>query len=100
VVNVGVKAHADPGLHDDVEEMQLDLDAYAWHTYSVAWTSAEARFYVDDQLVRTVEQGLDYPQLLLVDLFEFPQGAERDPAAYPKVGEVAAVRGYRHVHND
>ena len=99
-VNVGVKAHADPGLHDDVEEMQLDLDAYAWHTYSVAWTSAEARFYVDDQLVRTVEQGLDYPQLLLVDLFEFPQGAERDPAAYPKVGEVAAVRGYRHVHND
>lgn len=34
----------------------------------------------------------------MVDLFEFPQGTDRDPAAYPKVGEVMAVRGYRAVH--
>lgn len=95
-VNVGVKAHADPALHDDLEEVQLDLDAFAWHTYSVAWTAERARFYVDDRLVRTVAQGLAYPQLLLVDLFEFPHDARRDPAAYPKIGEVAAVRGYRY----
>ena len=31
----------------------------------------------------------------MVDLFEFPEGAGRDPAAYPKTGEVKAVRGYR-----
>jgi hypothetical protein len=96
-VNVGVKAHADPALHDDVEEVQLDLDAYAWHTYSVAWTSDRARFYIDNRLVRTVQQSLAYPQLLLVDLFEFPQDTRRDPAAYPKTGEVTAVRGYRCV---
>jgi hypothetical protein len=34
--------------------------------------------------------------MLLVDLFEFPAGHGRDPAGYPKIGEVAAVRGYRH----
>jgi hypothetical protein len=73
----------------------LDLDAYAWRTYSVAGTTERARFYVDDRLVRTVDQGLDYPQLLLVDLFEFPVDRERDPAAYPKTGEIAAVRGSR-----
>ncbi len=95
-VNIGVKAHQDPRLQDDVTEVSLDLDAYDWHTYSVEWTAQRAHFYVDDRLVRTVEQGLDYPQLLLVDLFEFPAGAERDSAAYPKVGDVAAVRGYRH----
>ena len=98
-VNIGVKAHRDVRLHDDVEEVPLALNAYDWHTYSVEWNPQRARFYVDDRLVRTVEQALAYPQMLLVDLFEFPAGPERDPAAYPKVGEVAAVRGYRHAES-
>jgi hypothetical protein len=29
------------------------------------------------------------------DRFEFPEGTDRDAAAYPKTGEVRAVRGYR-----
>ena len=95
-VNVGVKAKQDPRLREDVEAVELELDAFDWHTYSVAWTAEAARFYVDDRLVRTVGQDLAYPQLLLVDLFEFPAGDERDPAAYPKTGGVASVRGYRH----
>jgi hypothetical protein len=41
-----------------------------------------------------VPQGLDYPLQLMIDLFEFPAGPSRDPAAYPKIGEVASVRGY------
>lgn len=94
-VNAGIKAHEDPQLHDDVEEIQLDLNAYVWHTYGVAWTSERAEFYIDDRLVRTVDQGLAYPQLLLVDLFEFPREGWRNPTAYPKTAGVAAVRGYR-----
>ena len=31
---------------------------------------------------------------VMVVLFEFPASSDRDPAAYPKVGEVKAVRGY------
>ena len=95
-VNIGVKAQEDPRLRDDMEAVELALDAFDWHTYSVAWTPEQARFYVDDRLVRSVEQRLDYPLLLLVDLFEFPTDPQREPADYPKVGEVAAVRGYRH----
>jgi hypothetical protein len=94
-VNIGIKAHDDPRLGTDVEEVQLDLNAYDWHTYGVVWTPERASFYVDDRLVRTVHQGVAYPQLLLVGLFEFPIGAHRDPIAYPKAGDVAAVRGYR-----
>jgi hypothetical protein len=30
-----------------------------------------------------------------LDLFEFPEGTVRDPAAYPKLEEVNAVRGYQ-----
>jgi hypothetical protein len=97
-VRIGVKAHNDPRLHDDMEEVALDLDAGAWHTYTAEWTAERIRFFVDDQLVRTVHQRIDYPLQLMVDLFEFPQDTDRDEAAYPKIGEVRAVRGYRAVH--
>jgi hypothetical protein len=93
-VRIGVKAHNDPRLHDDMEEVALDLDATAWHTYTAEWTAERIRFFVDDRPVRTVRQRIDYPLQLMVDLFEFPEGSG-DPAAYPKVGEVKAVRGYR-----
>ena len=94
-VRAGVKAHNDPRLAWDVEDVSLELDATDWHTYGAAWSSDEIRFFVDDALVRTVRQRIDYPLQLMVDLFEFPEGPERDPAAYPKWGEVRAVRGYR-----
>jgi hypothetical protein len=94
-VRIGVKAHNDPRLTDDMEEVALDLDATAWHSYAAEWTPERIRFLVDDQLVRTVDQRIDYPLQLMVDLFEFPEGRERDPSAYPKVGDVKAVRGYR-----
>jgi hypothetical protein len=94
-VRIGVKAHNDPRLHDDMDEIALDLDATSWHTYTAEWTAERVRFFVDDQLARTVHQRIDYPLQVMVDLFEFPEGTGRDPAAYPKVGEVRSVRGYR-----
>jgi hypothetical protein len=94
-VRVGVKAHHDPRLSTDMKELALDLDATDWHTYGAEWTSERIRFFVDDRLVRVVDQRIDYPMQLMVDLFEFPHGPERDPAAYPKVAEVKAVRGHR-----
>lgn len=94
-LRIGVKAHHDPRLHDDMDEIAVDLDATAWHTYSAEWTAERIRFFVDDQLVRSVHQRIDYPLQVMVDLFEFPLGTDRDPTTYPKVGEVKAVRGYR-----
>ncbi|MCF6734379.1 glycosyl hydrolase family protein [Blastococcus sp. KM273129] len=94
-VRMGVKAHHDPRLHDDVEDVTLALDTGDWHSYAAEWTAGSVRFFVDDRLVRTVHQRIDYPLQLMVDLFEFPEDSDRDPASYPKWGEVAAVRGYR-----
>jgi hypothetical protein len=94
-VRIGVKGHNDPRLRDDMQDVAPDLDATAWHTYGAEWTAERVRFFVDDHLVRSVPQGIDYPLQVMVDLFEFPEGVERDRAAYPKVGDVKAVRGYR-----
>ncbi len=97
-VTTGLKAHGDPRLREDVADVALDLDATQWHTYSAAWTAEATRLYVDDVLVRSLDQGPDYPLQLMLDLFEFPAADDsRDPAAYPKVAEVRSVRGHRPV---
>ena len=94
-VRMGIKAHGDPHLREDMADVALDVDATDWHTYAAAWTGERTSFYVDDRLVRTVDQGIGYPQQLMLDLFEFPVGPHRDAARYPKHGDVAGVRGYR-----
>jgi hypothetical protein len=93
-VRMGVKAHHDPRLRTDMADVPLDLDTADWHSYAVEWDPERTRFFVDDRLARQVDQGTDYPLQLMVDLFEFPAAPQRDPAGYPKIGEVAAVRGY------
>jgi hypothetical protein len=97
-VNVGVKAHHDPRLVDDMRTVELPLDATTWHTYAAVWQvgSEGVDFLVDDQRVHHSDQRIDYPMQLMVDLFEFPAGADRDPARYPKWGDVRAVRAYGH----
>lgn len=93
-VNMGVKAHHDPRLREDMRTVELDVNAATWHTYSVEWTTTQARFFVDDALIRTVHQGVDYPLQVMIDLFEFPDTAARDRSAYPKFGDVRSIRGY------
>jgi Glycosyl hydrolases family 16 len=94
-VTTGIKAHGDPRLRDDMADVALGIDATDWHTYAAAWTAGRTTVFVDDVPVRSLDQGTAYPLQLMVDLFEFPSGADRDPAAYPKRGEVGAGRGYR-----
>jgi hypothetical protein len=93
-VRTGIKAHHDPQLREDMRDVALDLDATDWHTYSTAWTADATRIYVDDQRILGIDQGIAYPLQLMLDLFEFPPDGSRDPAEYPKVGDVAAVRGW------
>lgn len=94
-VRLGVKAHHDPRLRTEMVDLVLGLDATEEHTYAARWDDRRVRFYVDDVLVHTVRQTLDYPLQLMVDLFEFPVGETRDAKDYPKSARVRAVRGYR-----
>lgn len=93
-VRLGVKAHHDPRLRTEMTDLVLDVDATDEHTYAAAWDSRRVRFYVDDVLVHTVEQGLDYELQLMVDLFEFPAQDVRPRSEYPKSARVTRVRGY------
>jgi hypothetical protein len=94
-VRLGVKAHHDPRLRTEMVDLVLDLDATQTHTYAAEWDTAGVRFYVDDRLVHTVDQGLGYPLQLMLDLFEFPAGDTRPAADYPKSATVTRACGYQ-----
>ena len=94
-VRLGVKAINDPRLRTDVEDVDLPIDASEPHTYGAEWDTRGVRFWIDGRLVHSVDQRIDYPLQVMIDLFEFPEGADRDPRRYPKSARVNAVRGYR-----
>lgn len=92
-VRLGVKAHHDPRLTDEVVDVPIAADASELLSYEVEWDATGARFAVAGQVVHTTTQVLDYPLQLMVDLFEFPDGGVRDPGDYPiraRVGRVQA----------
>jgi hypothetical protein len=94
-VRLGIKAHHDPQLRTEVVDLLMDLDATEEHSYAAEWDAERTRFFIDDQPVHTVNQGLNYPLQLMIDLFEFPTDDHRDPNDYPKSALVRSVRGYR-----
>jgi hypothetical protein len=93
VVRLGIKAHHDPRLRTDLSDLELPIDATTPHRYGAQWDESGVRFTVDGDLVATSDQRLDYPLLLLIDLFEFPAGDRRDPAVYPKTADLLRVEG-------
>jgi hypothetical protein len=92
-VGMGVRRWADPTLTDDVVAEEVAIDVRDWHTYSADWTQEHVAFYVDDRLVRVVDQSPAYPMQLMLDIYEFPLDDDpRQNADYPKAFEVDWVR--------
>ena len=92
-IGMGVRRWGDPAIADDVVEETVPIDVREWHTYSADWTPDCVAFYVDDALIRVVEQSATYPMQLMLNIYEFPIDDDpRDPADYPKVFEVDWVR--------
>lgn len=93
VVRTGVKAHHDPRLVDEVEDVALPIDATRPHRYGVEWDGTGARFSVDGEVVHRSTQVLGYPLMLMLDLFEFRADGPVDGADYPKRAVVHRVVG-------
>lgn len=93
LVGMGVHPFGDPLIRDEFLKVRVPVDVRELHTYSVEWTPAEVRFFVDDELVASVGQSPNYPMQLMLNMYEF----ESEPAtnAYPKEFVVDWVRGYR-----
>lgn len=94
-VGVGVKAHHDPRLRDDVERIRIDGDLTTLHEYAVEWSDDRLRFFIDGRWVKTVTQRIDYPVQLMLDLYELPRrDGRRDASSHPIEFRVDRVRAF------
>jgi hypothetical protein len=94
-VGVGVKPQRDPRLTMDFEKIRVDGDLTQWHDYAVEWGVSGIRFFIDGRWVKTVEQRIDYPVQLMLDVYELPDASRpRDVSAHPLRFDVAFVRTF------
>jgi hypothetical protein len=93
VVRLGIKAHHDPRLVDEMQDLPLAIDATEPHDYGARWSAAGVEFRVDGAVVMTSRQRLSYELQLMIDLFEFPESEARASRNYPKSALIHHVRG-------
>lgn len=85
LIGMGVHPFGDPHLIDDFAKVRVDMDVCQVHEYAAEWTPERVRFYVDEHLVRTVEQSPAYPMQFMLGLYEFrDQPVPPGGRAYPK----------------
>ena len=96
VIGMGVHPFGDPDIVDDFSKVPVPIDARELHVYAAEWTPAGIAFFVDGDLVKTVEQSPAYPMQLMLSLYELPTDDNGAAAGeYPKGLVVDYVRGYR-----
>ncbi|HKZ91944.1 MAG TPA: dihydroxyacetone kinase phosphoryl donor subunit DhaM [Candidatus Limnocylindrales bacterium] len=98
-VGVGLHPFGDPDISDEFEKIPVAIDARKAHDYAALWSPDRVAFYVDERLVKVVQQSPAYPMQFMLDIFESADGAW--PASplerYPKTFVVEHFRGYRPV---
>ena len=95
VIGMGVHPFGDPDIVDDFSKAPVPIDARELHVYAAEWTPAGIAFFVDGDLVKTVEQSPAYPMQLMLSLYELPADGDAAAGACPKELVVDYVRGYR-----
>lgn len=94
VIGVGVHPFFDPDIREDFSKITVRSDLSDWHTYSVEWSSNAISFYFDDSCIKVVEQSINYPMQLMLNIYEFTRD-KNSTFGYPKEFLVDWVRGYR-----
>jgi len=95
-VGMGVHPFGDPTINDEFSAETLHMDARDFHVYAAEWTPDHVAFFVDNQLVKTVQQSPSYPMQFMLGIYEFPDKAESElpPGRYPKQFVIDSFRGY------
>lgn len=95
-VGMGVHPHHDARIVDDFERVPLRMDVREPHDYAVVWAPGRLAWYVDERLVRVVEQHIDYPMQLMLGAYGFSDEPPDVPFGRPPgILDVEWVRTWR-----
>ncbi len=93
-VGMGVHPFGDPTIRDEFSVETVPIDAREFHVYAAEWTPEQVAFFVDDGLMKTVDQAPCYPMQFMLGIYEFPEPTPSQHP-YPKQFVVDYFRGYR-----
>lgn len=88
-VGQGIHRFRDPALREDFSAPTRDLDIADEHTYAVDWSPGQVQFSIDGTVTRTADQAPDYPMLLFLAVFDFPDGSGDPAVPHLRVSEVS-----------
>ncbi|AQA05428.1 glycoside hydrolase family 16 [Mycobacterium sp. MS1601] len=89
-VGQGIHRFRDPALREDFSAPRRRIDITTPHRYAVHWSRDRVEFSIDGVRTRTADQAPDYPMLLFLAVFDFPE--QSDAAGVPHL-RVSEVRG-------
>ena len=76
----GIHPFRDPSLREEFSADRRVIDVGVLHRYGVEWRPDGVDFSVDGEVVRRSAQSPDYPMLLVLAVFDFPDRAVPDRA--------------------
>lgn len=74
---MGTRSFRDPSLAGDFSAPRLDIDTSEVHIYAVTWQPGSVELFVDDVMIRRIDEAPDYPMQIMFGVFDFPS---RDPS--------------------
>lgn len=83
-VGQGIHRFRDPHLEEDFTATRMPIDVTMPHVYSVDWAPDLVTFRIDDAVTREIHQAPDYPMMLILGVFDFPDRAG-DPHHVPRL---------------
>ena len=91
-IEQGIHKFRDTALHEDFSAQPRDFDISAEHTYGVEWRPGSVDFTIDELTTRVADQAPDYPMMLILAVFDFPDQSG-DTATVPqlRVSEVSGI---------
>lgn len=87
-VGQGVHRFRDPAVREDFSAPARQLDISRLHTYEIDWSPVGVRFAIDGAVTRTTEQSPNYPMMIILGLFDFPDRPGGAETPYLRVTEV------------
>lgn len=72
-VGQGVHPFRDPALVEEFAAPRRALDVTEPHTYAVEWSADGIDWWIDDEHVDSSSQSPDYPMMLILGVFDFPE---------------------------
>ncbi len=90
-VGQGIHRFRDPALTEDFAADRHVIDVTRPHTYRADWESGRVTFSIDGVVTRTSAQSPDYPMMLILGVFDFPDRAG-DPNDVPSM-TISTVAG-------